>query len=91
MSGFDLDAAYELDPRVALRPERFGALLYHFGTRRLSFLKSSTLCRVVNSLGDSSSARLACAASGVEDAELATFARSLSTLAGSGMIRRRSQ
>ncbi|AEK45782.1 mycofactocin biosynthesis chaperone MftB [Amycolatopsis mediterranei] len=25
---------------MAIRPERFGALLYHFGTRRLSFFKS---------------------------------------------------
>lgn len=38
-AGFDLDAAWDLHPQVAVRPERFGALLYHFGTRRLSFLK----------------------------------------------------
>ena len=25
------DRAIELDPRVALRPERFGALAYHYG------------------------------------------------------------
>jgi len=35
----DLDAAWRLHPQVALRPEPFGALLYHFGTRRLSFLQ----------------------------------------------------
>src|SRR6202012_878246 len=28
-----------LDPEVELRPERFGALAYHFGTRRLSFVR----------------------------------------------------
>ena len=38
--GIDLDAAWQLHPQVSVRPERFGALLYHFGTRRLSFLKS---------------------------------------------------
>ena len=27
---------WRLDDRVAVRPEPFGALLYHFGTRRLS-------------------------------------------------------
>src|SRR6202012_828945 len=28
-----------LDPEVELRPERFGALAYDFGTRRLSFVR----------------------------------------------------
>ena len=30
-------------PQVSVRPEAFGALLYHFGTRRLSFLKDRRL------------------------------------------------
>ncbi len=46
-AGFDLDAAWRLHPQVSVRPERFGALLYHFGTRRLSFLKSPALLTVV--------------------------------------------
>src|SRR6476661_7521208 len=49
---FDLDGPWQLHPQVSVRPERFGALLYHFGTRRLSFLKSPTLLTVVKSLGD---------------------------------------
>jgi len=36
---FDLDAAWRVHPQVSIRPERFGALLYHFGTRRLSSAK----------------------------------------------------
>src|SRR4029077_5500984 len=36
VADFDLDAAWRLHPQVSVRPERFGALLYHFGTRRLS-------------------------------------------------------
>ncbi len=40
---FDLDRAWCVDDRVAVRPEPFGALLYHFGTRRLSFLKNTTV------------------------------------------------
>jgi mycofactocin biosynthesis protein MftB len=36
-SGFDLDRPWRLDDRVAVRPEPFGALPYHFGTRRLWF------------------------------------------------------
>jgi hypothetical protein len=42
-NAFDLDQAWRLDERVAVRPEPFGALLYHFGTRRLSFLKNTTM------------------------------------------------
>ena len=57
---FDLDGAWALHPQVAVRPERFGALLYHFGTRRLSFLKSPQLLTVVRSLGDHPTAREAC-------------------------------
>ena len=45
-------AAWALDRQVALRPEPFGALAYHFGTRRLSFLKSRTLLAVVQALGE---------------------------------------
>ena len=36
-----LDEAWALSPSVALRPEPFGALAYHFGNRRLTFLKNA--------------------------------------------------
>ena len=62
---FDLDRPWRLDERVAVRPEPFGALLYHFGTRRLSFLKNATMLAVVRSLGEHPSARAACAAAGI--------------------------
>ena len=68
---FELDAAWRLAPQVQLRPERFGALLYHFGTRQLSFLKSPALLTVVKSLGDAPSAREACRRAGLTEAELA--------------------
>lgn len=83
---FDLDAAWRLHPQVSIRPERFGALLYHFGTRRLSFLKSPALLTVVKSLGDAASAREACQLAGVTEAELPAYAAALETLAGSQMI-----
>ncbi len=69
-----------------MRPERFGALLYHFGTRRLSFLKSPALLTVVSSLSDMASAREACRSAGVTDAELPAYAAALATLASSQMI-----
>jgi putative mycofactocin binding protein MftB len=83
---FDLDRAWRLDPSVSIRPERFGALLYHFGTRRLSFLKSPALLRVVEALADAPTARDACIAAGVSDAELPAYQRALGTLATSQTI-----
>jgi putative mycofactocin binding protein MftB len=85
-AGFDLDRPWQLHPQVSVRPERFGALLYHFGTRRLSFLKSPALLTVVTSLGDAASAREACFSAGVSEAELPAYAVALETLASSQMI-----
>ena len=86
---FDLDRAWRVDPRVSMRPEPFGALLYHFGTRRLSFLKNQTVLTVVRSLADYPSARAACLAAGVAEAELPAYARALAALADSKMITER--
>ena len=86
---FDLDRAWRVDPRVSMRPEPFGALLYHFGTRRLSFLKNQTVLAVVRSLADHPSARAACLSSGVAEAELPAYARALAALASSKMITER--
>ena len=88
-AGFDLDRPWRLHAQVAVRPERFGALLYHFGTRRLSFLKNQRVLAVVRSLADHPSARSACAAAGVTEAELPAYARALAALAESTMISER--
>jgi putative mycofactocin binding protein MftB len=84
--GFDLDRPWRLHPRVSVRPERFGALLYHFGTRRLSFLKSPELLAVVTGLASAPTARAACAAAAVAPDALPAYAAALATLAGSDMI-----
>ncbi|WP_026909886.1 mycofactocin biosynthesis chaperone MftB [Patulibacter minatonensis] len=83
---FSLDAAWTLNPQVALRPERFGALAYHFGTRRLSFLKSPHLLTVVERLADHPTARAACLDAGLDAAQTATFGKALATLARTDMI-----
>jgi mycofactocin biosynthesis protein MftB len=88
-AGFDLDRPWQLHPQVAVRPERFGALLYHFGTRRLSFLKSPALLTVVSALADAPTAREACRSAGVSEQELPAYAAALQTLASSQMIRAR--
>ena len=41
---------WRLHPQVALRDEEFGALAYHYGTRRLLFLKSRRLVDLVSAL-----------------------------------------
>jgi putative mycofactocin binding protein MftB len=87
----DLDAAWQLNPQVSIRPERFGALLYHFGTRRLSFLKSPTLLAVLRALDSEPSARAACRAAGVANENMSTYCVALTTLAASTMIRERTK
>ena len=83
---FDERRAWALDDRVALRPESFGALAYHFGTRRLSFLKHPKLVQVVQALGEHRSAADACAAVGIAAEERSAITRALGTLVETGMI-----
>jgi len=89
MGSLDLDAAYELDPKVSLRPEPFGALAYHFDNRRLSFLRSPQIVEVVASLGSRSSLRDALSAAGVASSRWPAFLVALERLAASDMIRPR--
>ncbi|MCX5045470.1 mycofactocin biosynthesis chaperone MftB [Aldersonia sp. NBC_00410] len=83
---FELDARWRLHPQVAIRPEPFGALLYHFGTRKLSFLKNRTVVEVVQSLPDHPDARTALRAAGVDESATGAYGKALATLAGSNMI-----
>jgi mycofactocin biosynthesis protein MftB len=86
MPTYDPALAWTLHPQVSLRPESFGALAYHFGTRRLSFLKSPLLLSVVRSLADQPTGGDACVAAGVAADQRASYERALATLAESGMI-----
>jgi mycofactocin biosynthesis protein MftB len=84
-----LDRAWELSPQVSVRPESFGALLYHFGTRRLSFLKDRRLLAVVQLLADAPTARSACTTVGLSDAELPSYEQALATLVRTDMLQER--
>ena len=86
MSPLDLDRAWDLHPQVSVRPEPFGALLYHFGNRKLSFLKSPLLLTVVEGLAQASSARDACRIAGVADTELSVYQRALQSLVDSEIV-----
>lgn len=84
---FDPDERWQLHHQVELRPEPFGALLYHFGTRKLSFLKDLTVVDVVRALKDQPSARAALRAC---DADRPAYVKALATLADSHMLVRAS-
>ena len=74
---------------MALRPEPFGALVYHFGNRKLSFLKSKALVAVVETLAEHPSADATLVACGVPDAQRPAYRRALADLARSQMIEQR--
>jgi putative mycofactocin binding protein MftB len=82
---FEPERAWQLHPQVALRPEAFGALAYHYGNRRLLFLKSPTLVELVNALADHPTATDAVAAV-VAEPERPTYVRALARLAASEVI-----
>ena len=84
-----LDEAWSLTPGVALRPEPFGALAYHFGNRRLTFLKRPELVAVVRALGESSTVRAALSSSGVPEPHFPAYLTALRGLAEADMIRPR--
>jgi mycofactocin biosynthesis protein MftB len=85
-AAFDPDVCWRLHHQVAVRLEPFGALLYHFGTRKLSFLKNRTIVEVVRSLNEHPSARAACRAAGVDDDRQGPYLHALGVLAQSKML-----
>jgi putative mycofactocin binding protein MftB len=83
-----LDEPWALSPSVALRPEPFGALAYHFGNRKLIFLKRPELVAVVRGLGTADDVRSAFVAAGVPEASWPAYLAALEGLAASDMVRR---
>ena len=96
---FDADRAWRLHDRVALRPEPFGALAYHYGNRRLTFLRSPDLVTVVEGLDHAPSARAAFeiaaldvrrwpsfAAAGLDEHRWPSFEKALTSLAAGSFI-----
>jgi len=81
-----LDQSWRLSPAVALRPEPFGALAYHFGNRRLTFLKRPELLAVVRSLGEHPDVRSALTAAGVNEEGWPAYVAALLSLADTDMI-----
>jgi putative mycofactocin binding protein MftB len=84
-----VDRALELVPRVALRPEQFGALAYHYGTRRLVFLKDRQLVRVVEALASHPSLGATFDACAVGEHRRPAFTQAIAGLIESEMVRER--
>lgn len=84
-----LDRPFELHPSVALRPEPFGALAYHYGNRRLIFLKHPDVVAVVRRLGEQESVQGALEACGVAEERWGSFLTALSSLESSEVVRER--
>jgi putative mycofactocin binding protein MftB len=81
-----LAEAWTLSGSVALRPEPFGALAYHFGNRKLTFLKKQELVDVVNALGDSETVADALTQASIPAAQWPAYVKALRGLAASDMI-----
>jgi len=84
---FDLDRPWAVDGRVALRPEPFGALAYHYGNRRLIFLKHPDVVRVVRALGEHGSVAATLTACGIAESRWPSFVTALESLERSHLLR----
>lgn len=82
---FDPDRPWRLHSQVALREESFGALAYHYGNRRLTFLRSRSLVELVECLDRFDTASAAIDAT-IEPARRASYERALARLAASEVI-----
>lgn len=84
-----LERALELHPQVALRPEPFGALAYHYGNRRLVFLKHPDMVKVAEHLAEYPSLEATLAACDIAPARWASFATAFASLESSEIVRER--
>ncbi|MEU5599803.1 mycofactocin biosynthesis chaperone MftB [Streptomyces sp. NPDC020298] len=83
---FTPERPYRCSPSVALRPEPFGALAYHFGTRRLCFLKTPELVAVVRSLADHPDVHSALEQAALPAGQRTAYLSALAGLAAGGVI-----
>jgi mycofactocin biosynthesis protein MftB len=81
------ESSCELHPNVALRPEPFGALAYHYDNRRLVFLRHPDIVKVVSSLTDHDSIGEALQANDIDDQRWPTFLSAIDSLISSEIIR----
>ena len=83
------DVPLELHPQVALRREPFGALAYHYGNRRLVFLRHPDVVRVAEALAAHANLAGALRACAIDAARWPGFKRAFESLLRSEVIRER--
>ena len=81
-----LDSHLELDSQVALRPEPFGALAYHYGNRKLIFLKHPDVVRVVRELDGRTRLADVLRRCDIDERRWPTFESALASLTESEML-----
>jgi len=86
-----LEQRLALHPQVALRPEPFGALAYHYGNRKLIFLKHPDVVRVVQALAEHDTLAATLRACDIDPARWPSFERALTALTESEMLHERHQ
>lgn len=82
-----LNEDWMLSPGVALRPEPFGALAYHFGNRRLIFLKKPEVVSLVEALDRSRDVREALQTVGLPKHHWPAYLTALRRFIASDMLR----
>jgi mycofactocin biosynthesis protein MftB len=84
-----LETPLELDPQVALRPEPFGALAYHYGTRRLVFMKHTDVVAVAQQLAEHPSLSATLRSCGIAESRWPSFEKAFASLNESEIVRER--
>ena len=72
-----------------MRPEPFGALAYHYGNRKLIFLKHPDVVRVVQALAEHRTLADTLTACEIDEARWPSFERALNALTESEMLHER--
>ena len=81
-----LERPLALHPQVALRPEPFGALAYHYGNRRLVFLQHADMVAVARALADHATLADALDACGIDLRRWPSFTKAVESLMKSEII-----
>ena len=84
-----LERALELHPQVALRPEPFGALAYHYGNRRLVFLQHADMVALARALSSYPTLAATLEACGIDRRRWPSFTKAVQSLMKSEIIRER--
>ena len=81
-----LPTRVRLSSSVAVRPESFGALLYDYDTRRLSFIKDRRLAEILHAIDQHGRTDAAFEACHVTDIEAEPYVHAIEQLLAMGVL-----